>query len=186
VSLALSVATEIVLTARFHQCDFQPKFCSKSTLHDTTEPMKLFLAHSVVFVGSILWKNESGWFLFVVSLWLSGATEIVVPTARIHHCDFQPKFCSKSRVPFFGFWIFWVLGSGNYFEFPRTPFFWRANLPEPSRISQNPKKPACLRKRRTQHDYQHDYVVLSLTWRRRTTIGAIEFQIKNNQFICFF
>jgi hypothetical protein len=44
------------------------------------------------------------------------------------------------RVPFFGFWIFWVLGSGNYFEFPRTPFFWRANFTEPSRISQNPKK----------------------------------------------
>jgi hypothetical protein len=30
---------------------------------------------------------------------------------------------------------------------------------------------------------KHDYVVLSLTWRRRTTIGAIEFRIKNNLFI---
>jgi hypothetical protein len=56
--------------------------------------MKLFLAHSVVFVGSI-WENESSWFLFVVSLALSVATEIV-PTAGIHQCDFQPKFCSKS------------------------------------------------------------------------------------------
>jgi hypothetical protein len=152
-----------------------------------------------------------------------------------------PEGHESNRVPFFGFWIFWVLGSGNYFEFPRTPFFWRANFPEPSRISQNPKKAsvsaqaqnttrlrrvvslthtACLRKRRTQHDYvvlcrsriqrvcasaehntrlrrvvslalrgrivyrqKHDYVVLSLTWRRRTTIGAIEFRIKNNLFI---
>jgi hypothetical protein len=98
VSLGLSVATEIVLpTAGIHQCDFQPKFCSKSTLHDTTEPMKLFLAHSVVFVGSILWKNESGWFLFVVSLALPVATENVL-TARIHQCNFQPKFCSKSTL----------------------------------------------------------------------------------------
>jgi hypothetical protein len=75
VSLGLSGAAEIVLTAGIHHCNFQPKFCSKSTLHDTTEPMKLFLDHSVMFVGSI-WKNESGWFLFVVSLWLSVATEL--------------------------------------------------------------------------------------------------------------
>ena len=82
-------------------------------------------------------------------------------------------------MPFFGFWIFWVLGSGNYFEFPRTPFFWRANFPEPSRISQNPKKArvsaqaqnttrlrhvvsfthtACLRKCRT-HCVVHAYSV---------------------------
>jgi hypothetical protein len=39
--------------------------------------MKLFLAHTVVFVGSI-WKNKSGWFLFVVSMGLSVATEIVL------------------------------------------------------------------------------------------------------------
>jgi hypothetical protein len=61
----------------------------KSTLHDTTDPMKLFLLHTVVFVGSI-WKNKSGWFLFVMSLELSLATENVL--------DFQPKFCSKSTL----------------------------------------------------------------------------------------
>jgi hypothetical protein len=38
--------------------------------------MKLFLAHPMVFVGSI-WKNKSGWFLFVMPLGLSVATEIV-------------------------------------------------------------------------------------------------------------
>jgi hypothetical protein len=62
---------------------FQPKFGSKSTLHDTTEQMKLFLAHTIMFVGSI-WKNESGSFLFDMLLWLSVATE-VVPTAGVHH-----------------------------------------------------------------------------------------------------
>jgi hypothetical protein len=55
---------------------FQPKFCSKSTPHNTTDPMKLFLAHTMVFVGSI-WNNKSGWFPFVLSLGLSVATEIV-------------------------------------------------------------------------------------------------------------
>jgi hypothetical protein len=45
-----------------HHYDFQPKFCWKSTLHDTTEPMELFLVHTMVFVGSI-WKSKSGWFL---------------------------------------------------------------------------------------------------------------------------
>jgi hypothetical protein len=55
----------------------------------------------------------------------------------------------------FEFWIFWVLGSGFWelFWISQNPLFWRANFPEPSRISQNPKKPVCLRKRRTQHDY---------------------------------
>jgi hypothetical protein len=63
-SLGLSVATEIVLTAARSITDFQPKFCSKSTPHDNTEPMKFFLAHTMVFVGSI-WKGKSGWFPFV-------------------------------------------------------------------------------------------------------------------------
>jgi hypothetical protein len=45
--------------------------------------MKLFLARTVVFVGSI-WKNNRGWFLIVVSLGLSVATEIVL-TAGVHH-----------------------------------------------------------------------------------------------------
>jgi hypothetical protein len=59
-SSGLSVATEIVLTAEVHIALFQlqPKFCSKSTLHDTTDPMQLFLVHTVVFIGSI-WKNMS-------------------------------------------------------------------------------------------------------------------------------
>jgi hypothetical protein len=56
--------------------------------------MKLAIAHTVVFVGSI-WKNNSGWFLIVMSMGLSGATEIVL-TARVTITDFQPKFCSKS------------------------------------------------------------------------------------------
>jgi hypothetical protein len=75
-------AREIELTAGVHLV-FQPKFGSKSTLHDTTEQMKLFLAHTIMFVGSI-WKNESGWFLFDMFLGLLVATE-VVPTAGVHH-----------------------------------------------------------------------------------------------------
>jgi hypothetical protein len=71
------VAIEMSIT------DFQQKFCSKSTPHDITEPMKLFLAHTMVFVGSI-WKNKSGWFLFVMSMGLSVTTEIVL-TAGVHH-----------------------------------------------------------------------------------------------------
>jgi hypothetical protein len=51
--------------------------------HDVTEPMKLVLAHTVVFVGSI-WKNKSGWFLIVVSMGLTVATDIVL-TAGVHH-----------------------------------------------------------------------------------------------------
>jgi hypothetical protein len=39
--------------------------------------MKLFLAHTMVFVGSI-WKSKSGWFLFVMSLGLSGATQVLL------------------------------------------------------------------------------------------------------------
>jgi hypothetical protein len=42
--------------------------------------MKLFLAHTMMFVGSI-WKNKSGWFLIVVSMGLSVATEIVLTSA---------------------------------------------------------------------------------------------------------
>jgi hypothetical protein len=57
--------------------EFQPKFCSKSSLPDITEPMKLFPVHTMLFVGSI-WKNKSGWFLFVMSLGLLMATEIVL------------------------------------------------------------------------------------------------------------
>jgi hypothetical protein len=50
--------------------------------------------------------------------------------------------------------IFWVLGSGNYFEIPGTHFFWRANFPEPSQISQNPQKASMSAE--TQNTTQHD------------------------------
>jgi hypothetical protein len=76
--LSLSVATEIVLTVPGSIIGSQPKFGSKSNLNDTTEQMKLFLAHTMVFVGSI-WKIKSGWFLFVMPLGLLlVATEIVL------------------------------------------------------------------------------------------------------------
>jgi hypothetical protein len=39
--------------------------------------MKLFLVHTMLFVGSI-WKSKSGSFLFVMSLWLLVAKEIVL------------------------------------------------------------------------------------------------------------
>jgi uncharacterized membrane protein AbrB (regulator of aidB expression) len=85
VSLGLLVVTEFVLAAVADGSitDFQPKFCSKSTLYDTTEWITYFLAHTMVFVGSI-WKNKSGWFLFVMTLGLSVATEIVL-AAGVHH-----------------------------------------------------------------------------------------------------
>jgi hypothetical protein len=73
----------------------------------------------------------------------------------------------------FGFWIFWVLGSGNSFQFPRTPFFGEQIFQNPrefhrTRKSQrvctsadhNPTTSRCVvhtysvvRKRRTRHDY---------------------------------
>jgi hypothetical protein len=90
------------------------------------------------------------------------------------------------------FWVLDFLGSGFWelFEFPRTPFFG-------ARISQNPRtttsccvvhaysvsarKPRaqlCRSRYADRVTSKHDYVVLSLTWRRRTTIGAIKFRIK--------
>jgi hypothetical protein len=45
--------------------------------------MKLFLVHTMLFVGSI-WENKSGWFLFVMSLGLLMATGIVL-IAGIQH-----------------------------------------------------------------------------------------------------
>jgi hypothetical protein len=67
--------------------DFGPnKFWWKPTLHDTKDPVKLLLVHTMLFVGSI-WMNKSGWFLFVMSLWLLVAKEIVL-TAGIHHWFF--------------------------------------------------------------------------------------------------
>jgi hypothetical protein len=62
VSLGLLVVTEIVPTARMGSIsDFQPKFWHIPILHDTTEPMKPFLVHTMLFVGSI-WMNKSGFF----------------------------------------------------------------------------------------------------------------------------
>jgi penicillin-binding protein-related factor A (putative recombinase) len=82
--LGLSVATEIVLTMLGSITDFQPKFGSKSTLNDTTKQMKLFLTHTIVFVGSI-WKIKSGCFLFVMPMGLSVAATEIVLTAGVHH-----------------------------------------------------------------------------------------------------
>jgi acyl-CoA hydrolase len=86
-------------TAGVHHNDFQAKFCSKPTLHDTPEPMmKLFLAHTMVFVGSI-WTNKGGWFLFVMSsLGLSVATEIVLTAGllgSIITMIFKPSFAQN-------------------------------------------------------------------------------------------
>jgi hypothetical protein len=64
---------------------FNPSFAQNQprTTPQITDPMKLFLVHTIVFVGSI-WKNKSGWFPFVLSLGLSVATEIVL-TAGVNH-----------------------------------------------------------------------------------------------------
>jgi hypothetical protein len=105
-------------------------------------------------------------------------------------------------VPFFGFWIFWVLGSGNNFEFPRTPLFGAQNSQNPREFHRTQKSQRICTREETSccvvHAYRysvsaqaqnttqmrivlrqkHDYVMLSLTWRRRTTIGAINFELK--------
>jgi diacylglycerol kinase len=96
VFLGLTVATEIFLTAVGSITDFQQKFCSKSTPHDVTEPMKLFIAHTLIFVGSI-WKNKSGWFLIVMSLELSVATEIVLTAADSPSMILNPSFAQNQR-----------------------------------------------------------------------------------------
>jgi hypothetical protein len=81
-SLGLLMATELVLTAGIHQ-QISTQVLLQISLPDITEPMKLFLVYTLLFVGSI-WKNESGWFLFVMSLGLLMVTDIVL-TAGIHH-----------------------------------------------------------------------------------------------------
>jgi hypothetical protein len=53
--------------------------------------MKLFLVYTMLFVGSI-WKNESGWFLFLMSLGLLMATEIVLTAAGFVAPNFNPSF----------------------------------------------------------------------------------------------
>jgi hypothetical protein len=55
--------------------------------------MKLSLTHTMLFVGSI-WNNKCVWFLFVMSLWLLVAKEIVL-TAGIHHWFFDPSFAEN-------------------------------------------------------------------------------------------
>jgi hypothetical protein len=47
---------EIVLTARIHHL-FLTQVLLKPTLHDTKDPMKLSLTHTMLFVGSI-WNNK--------------------------------------------------------------------------------------------------------------------------------
>jgi hypothetical protein len=94
-SPGLSVTTEVVLTAAGSITDFQPKFCSKSASHDTSDPTNLFLAHTMVFVGSI-WKNKSGWFLFAMSVGLSVATEVVLSAMlRGPPLIFNPSFAQN-------------------------------------------------------------------------------------------
>jgi hypothetical protein len=58
--------------------------------------MKLFLAHTMVFVGSI-WKSKSGWFLFVMSLGLSVAITQVLLTAGCQGPSliFNPSFAEN-------------------------------------------------------------------------------------------
>jgi hypothetical protein len=56
---------------------FDLSLAENHTLRDTKEPMKLFLGHTMLFVGSIR-KNKSGGFLFVISLWLLVAKETVL------------------------------------------------------------------------------------------------------------
>jgi hypothetical protein len=46
--------------------------------------MKLFLVHAMLFIW-LVWKNKSGWFLFVMSLWLLVAPEIVLAAGIQHH-----------------------------------------------------------------------------------------------------
>jgi hypothetical protein len=99
-SLGLSVAAENLLLLGSTAADFQPMISSKSTLHHTTEPMKLFLVPTMVFVGSI-WKNKSGWFLFVMSLGLSVATEnLLTAEVQCAIADFRiiPMICFKSTL----------------------------------------------------------------------------------------
>jgi hypothetical protein len=87
-SLGLSVAiTQVLLTAGCWDPSmiFNSSFAEKPTPHGTTDPMKLFLAHTMVFVGSI-WKSKSDWFLFVMSLGLSVAiTQVMLTDAGDHH-----------------------------------------------------------------------------------------------------
>jgi hypothetical protein len=60
--------------------------------------MKLFLAHTMVFVGSI-WKSKSGWFLFVMSLGLSVAPEVLL-TAGCQGSSliFNPSFENQPHM----------------------------------------------------------------------------------------
>jgi hypothetical protein len=99
--------------------DFWPKFCWKTTPHDTTEPMRLFLVHAMLFVGSI-WKNKSGWFLFVTSV-----------TLKIHMYRSDTKsresniggnvmihlICGVRRSHFYGVWLRYYSRSNTIFYY---------------------------------------------------------------------
>jgi hypothetical protein len=76
---------------------FLTQLCWRSSPHDTKEPMKLFLVHTMLFVVSIC-KNKSGWFLFDMSLGLLVVTQILLLTAWILDTAFQPNFCLRSNL----------------------------------------------------------------------------------------
>jgi hypothetical protein len=56
--------------------------------------MLLFLAHTMVFVESI-WKSKSGWFLFVMSLDLTVATQVLPTAAWGPSLIFNPSFAEN-------------------------------------------------------------------------------------------
>jgi hypothetical protein len=67
---------------------FNPSFAENQPCMTQQSQRNLF-SYTMVFVGSI-WKNKSGWFLFVVSPELSVAIEIVL-TAGAQHCWFSTQ-----------------------------------------------------------------------------------------------
>jgi hypothetical protein len=89
---------------------------------------------------------------------LKGRADVIGQMARFEKC------CEEWRgrghwVPFFGFWVLGII----------------LNFPEPSQISQNPKKPVCLRKRRTQRDVHRrdpQYTVINYIIQNITTRSA--------------
>jgi hypothetical protein len=56
--------------------------------------MKLFLVHTMVFAESI-WKSKSGWFLFVMSLDLTVATQVLLTAAWGPSLIFHPSFAEN-------------------------------------------------------------------------------------------
>jgi hypothetical protein len=65
----------------------------------------------------------------------------IVRIVSIHGCHFLGS-------GFFGFWVLGII-----LNFPEPPFFGAQISQNPREFHRTQKKPACLRKRRTQHDY---------------------------------